>query len=270
MKQVKVLVLWGYGINCEIETAYAFKICGASAEIVHLSEIFSGEKSILNYHILCFPGGFLDGDHLGSAQACAHRFKYLKIKGKKSLWDEILKFLDNGGLILGICNGFQLLVKMGLLPGGKYLGQRKVSLTYNESGKFEDRWVYLKVNPNTPCVFLKNLEELYLPIRHGEGNFIPESNEILKELELNNQIAIQYIDPKTKQPTQQYPFNPNGSVKAIAGITDPTGRILGMMPHPEAFNHFTNHPSWTRNKEKVAQGIYLFKNAVDWVRENLL
>jgi len=144
MKKVKVLVFWGYGINCEVETAYAFKVSGAESEIVHLSEIFFGEKRILDYHILCFPGGFLDGDHLGSAQACAHRFKFLKIKGKIPLWEELLKFLNQGGLILGICNGFQLLVKMGLLPGGKYLGQRKATLTYNISGKFEDRWVYLK------------------------------------------------------------------------------------------------------------------------------
>ncbi len=270
MKKVKVLVVCGYGINCEVETAYAFKINGASPEIVHLSEIFSGEKRIIDYHILCFPGGFLDGDHLGSAQACAHRFRFLKIKGKISLWDELMKFFNEGGLILGICNGFQLLVKTGLLPGGEYLGQRKVSLTYNNSGKFEDRWVYLKVNPNTSCIFLKGLNELYLPIRHGEGNFVPENEEILEELKQKNQIAIQYIDPKSKQPTTKYPYNPNGSIEGIAGITDPTGRIFGLMPHPEAFNHWTNHPRWTREKEKIAQGLLVFRNAIEWVRDNIL
>jgi phosphoribosylformylglycinamidine synthase len=270
MKKVRVLVVWGYGINCEVETAYAFKIAGAEAEIVHLSEIFSGEKKITDYHILCFPGGFLDGDHLGSAQACAHRFRFLKIQGKSSLWDELMKFLEQGGLILGICNGFQLLVKMGLLPGGKFLGQRKVSLTYNDSGKFEDRWVYLKVNSKTPCVFLKGIKELYLPIRHGEGKFVVESEEILQELKRNNQIALQYIDPETKEPTFRYPYNPNGSTEAIAGITDPSGRILGLMPHPEGFNHWTNHPRWTREKEKINQGILIFKNAVEWVRDNIL
>jgi phosphoribosylformylglycinamidine synthase len=270
MKEVKVLVLWGYGINCEVETAYAFKLCGVKPEIIHLSEIFTGEKSILDYHILCFPGGFLDGDHLGSAQACAHRFRFLKIKGKIPLWQEVMKFLENGGLIIGICNGFQLLVKMGLLPGGKYLGERKVSLTYNESGKFEDRWIRLKVNPDTPSVFLKGIEELYLPVRHGEGNFVVESSEVLQELKKNNQIALQYIHPETKEPTQEYPFNPNGSIEAIAGISDPTGRILGMMPHPEAYSHFTNHPHWTRGKHSDPEGICIFKNAVNWVRENIL
>ncbi len=270
MKKVRVLVFWGYGINCEVETAYTFKICGAEPEIVHFSEIFSREKRIPDYHILCFPGGFLDGDHLGSAQACAHRFRFFKIQGKTSLWEELLKFLDRGGLIIGICNGFQLLVKMGLLPGGKYLGERKVSLTYNNSGKFEDRWVYLKVNPHTPCVFLKGLEELYFPVRHGEGKFVTENDQILQELKENHQIALQYMDPETKEPTPKYPFNPNGSQEAIAGICDPSGRIFGLMPHPEAFNNFTNHPRWTREKNKIALGIYVFKNAVEWVKENIL
>lgn len=266
----RVLVLWGYGINCEVETAYAFKVVGASPEIVHLSEIFSGEKCLLDYHLICFPGGFLDGDHLGSAQACAHRFRYLKIKGKRYLWDELMAFLKNGGLILGICNGFQLLVKMGLLPGGKYLGRRKVSLTYNDSGKFEDRWVYLRVNRKSPCVFLKDLEELYLPVRHGEGKFVPESEAFLKELKSLNLISLQYAHPETKEVTLQYPYNPNGSVEGVAGLTDPTGRIFGLMPHPEAFNHITNHPRWTREKVSYAQGLVIFENAVKWIRENSL
>ncbi len=270
MKKVKVIIMSGYGINCEVETAYAFKKSGGSPEIVHLSEVFSGEKRIPDYHILCFPGGFLDGDHLGSAQACAHRFRFLKIKGKYSLWDEIMKFFNNGGLILGICNGFQLLVKTGLLPGGEYLGKRKVSLTYNNSGKFEDRWVYLKVNPDSPCVFLKGIKTLYLPVRHGEGKFVAESEDFLKKLKNKNQIAIQYADPKTLEPTSSYPYNPNGSVESIAGITDPTGRIFGLMPHPEGFNHLTNHPRWTREKEKIAEGLLVFKNAIDWIKDNIL
>ena len=184
--------------------------------------------------------------------------------------EELLKFLNQGGLIIGICNGFQLLVKMGLLPGDNYFGERRVSLTYNDSGKFEDRWVYVKVNPDTPCVFLKGLEELYLPVRHGEGKFVAENKEILEELKKNNQIALQYMDPETREPTFKYPFNPNGSQEAIAGICDPSGRIFGLMPHPEAFNHWTNHPCWTREKNRIAQGLYIFKNAVKWVKENIL
>ncbi len=270
MKKVRVLILWGYGINCEQETHFVFQRVGASSEIVHLSEIFSGEKSLKDYHILCFPGGFLDGDHLGSAQACAHRFRYLKIRGQRSLWDELLHFLSKGGLILGICNGFQLLVKMGLLPGGDLLGQRRCTLTHNDSAKFEDRWVHLRVPPQTPCVFLKGLSELYLPVRHGEGKFIPENLSLLEDLKKKGQIALQYIHPLTKEPTQEYPYNPNGSIEAVAGLSDPTGRIFGLMPHPEAFNHFTNHPSWTRFSEPEAQGLAIFENAVTFVKENVL
>ncbi|BAU22603.1 phosphoribosylformylglycinamidine synthase [Caldimicrobium thiodismutans] len=270
MTKVKVLVLWGYGINCEQETNFVFQKVGAHSEIVHLSEIFSGEKSLKDYHILCFPGGFLDGDHLGSAQACSHRFRYLKIQGKTSLWDELMDFLSRGGLILGICNGFQLLVKMGLLPGGTYLGQRKCTLTYNDSSRFEDRWVLLKVNPKSPCIFLKGLTEIYLPVRHGEGKFIPESSSLMEELKKHGQIALQYIHPYTKEPTLEYPFNPNGSIEAVAGLTDPTGRIFGLMPHPEAFNHFTNHPRWTRLSDLKAQGLTIFENAVTFVKENVL
>jgi len=270
MSKVKVLILFGYGINCEEETYYAFKICGAQPEIVHIAKIFTGEKKLFDYHILCFPGGFLDGDHLGSAQACAHRFKYYKINNKETFWEHIQIFLNNGNLILGICNGFQLLVKLGLLPGGKYFGKRVVTLTYNISGKFEDRWVYLKVNKNTPCIFLKGLEKLYLPVRHGEGNFVVSSKEVLQELFLNNQIALQYINPYTQLPTTEYPYNPNGSIEAIAGICDPTGRVFGLMPHPEAFNHVTNHPRWTRLKSLTVQGLDIFKNAIDWVKQNLL
>ncbi len=270
MGKVKVLVLWGYGINCELETSYAFKRVGAEPEIVHLSEILSGEKSLRDYHILCFPGGFLDGDHLGSAQACAHRFRTLKIQNQFSLWEEIIQFYSKGGLILGICNGFQLLVKMGLLPGGKFLGKRKVTLTYNEKGKFENRWVLLKINLQSPCVFLRDLEELYLPVRHGEGRLIVEDLTILEDLKKHKQIALQYIHPQTKEPTLEYPYNPNGSIEGIAGICDPTGRVFGLMPHPEAFNHWTNHPKWRRLSSLMEEGLLIFKNAVTYVKERLL
>lgn len=270
MGKVRVLVFWGYGINCEVETAHAFKLCGATPDIVHLSEVFSGEVKITDYHILAFPGGFLDGDHLGAAQACAHRFKTLRVKGEYPLWDDLMKFLDQGGLIIGICNGFQLLVKMGLLPGGEYLGKRVATLTYNDSGRFEDRWVHLKVEKHTPCIFLKGLDELYLPVRHGEGKFLTESDEILKKLEAKGQLALRYIHPETKEPTLEYPYNPNGSPLGVAGLCDETGRVFGLMPHPEAFNHFTNHPRWTALKTKIAQGLLIFQNAVDWARSNLL
>ncbi len=268
----KALVLAGYGINCERETAHALRLAGAQPEIVHLSELIYGERRLRDYHLLCFPGGFLDGDHLGAAQAAAHRLRHARIKGSgERLMDHILEFIQAGKVIIGICNGFQLLVKLGLLPGfdGRY-GERLVSLTYNDSGRFEDRWVWLKVNESSPCVFTRGLKYLYFPVRHGEGKFVTLNEEVLARLESQQQIVLQYIHPETGEPTQEYPYNPNGSLRAIAGICDPTGRIFGLMPHPEAFNHFTNHPRWTR--EPVSEedlGLRLFRNAVEYLQEKL-
>ncbi|QJA06853.1 phosphoribosylformylglycinamidine synthase subunit PurQ [Thermosulfurimonas marina] len=270
----RALVLSGYGINCERETAHTLRLAGAEAEIVHFSELLYGEKHLRDYHLLCFPGGFLDGDHLGAAQAAAHRLRHARVVGSgERLLDQILEFIEAGKLVIGICNGFQLLVKLGLLPalGGRY-GERRVSLTYNDSGRFEDRWVWLRVNPDSPCVFTRGLSGLlYFPVRHGEGKFVAQDEDVLRELFRKGQIVLQYAHPQTGRPTQEYPFNPNGSVEAVAGICDPTGRIFGLMPHPEAFNHFTNHPRWTREQlPPETPGLKLFKNAVAYLRETLL
>ena len=271
-KKVKVIVTAGYGTNCERETAYACRMAGAEVvDVVHLSDLIYGEVRLDDYHLLCLPGGFLDGDHLGAAQAGAHRFRYARVKTTgERLLDQVLNLIARGGLIIGICNGFQLLVKLGLLPGfdGRY-EERLTSLTYNDSGRFEDRWVRLRINPDSPCVFTRGLTEMYLPVRHGEGKFVTRDEGVLTRLKENQQIVCQYADPKTGAPTQTYPYNPNGSLEAIAGICDPTGRIFGLMPHPEAYNHFTNHPRWRRGEEDTL-GLKLFKNAVSYVRENLL
>ncbi|OCC15921.1 Phosphoribosylformylglycinamidine synthase, glutamine amidotransferase subunit [Dissulfuribacter thermophilus] len=270
--KVRAIVTTGYGTNCEREMAHAVKIGGADrVDIVHLSDILDGSISLKDYQFLNLPGGFLDGDNLGAAQAGAHRLKYAKIKGKeKRLIDEILEFIERGGLILGICNGFQLLVKTGLLPGinGDYT-TRLVSLTYNDSGRFEDRWVTLKANPNSPCVFTRGIEYLEVPVRHGEGKFVTLNQDVLKTLESQNHIVFQYVDPKLGEPTQEYPLNPNGSELAIAGITDSTGRIFGLMPHPEAFTHRTNHPRWTRmDLPEEGAGVQIFRNAVSYLRQS--
>lgn len=268
--KVRVLVLAGNGINCEYETAYAFRQAGAEPEIVYLYDLLWGTKDLRDYHILCFPGGFLDGDDLGAARACAHRFRYARIRGGERLWDHLMEFIRQGGLILGICNGFQLLVKMGLIPAleGSY-GQQQASFTFNDSGRFEDRWVWLKVNPSSPCVFTQGLEGLYLPVRHGEGKFVTADHRLLEELLKNGQVVLQYADPDYN-PTMQYPFNPNGSEGAIAGVCDPTGRIFGLMPHPEAFLHFTNHPRWRREPPSEVLGVELFRRGVEYVRKNIL
>ncbi len=271
--RVKAIVTTGYGTNCEAEMAHACKVAGADqVDIVHLSDILDGSVKITDYHFLNLPGGFLDGDNLGAAQAGAHRLRHALIAGtRERLMDQILDFVHRGGLILGVCNGFQLMVKTGLLPGidGDY-ENRVVSLTYNDSGRFEDRWVTCKANPSSPCVYTKGIDTIEMPVRHGEGKFVGLNDEIVNGLFENNLIALQYIDPDTGKPTQEYPFNPNGSVLSIAGICDPTGRLMGLMPHPEAYHHFTNHPQWTRKIFGLEEGagIALFRNAIEYIKNN--
>jgi len=273
--QVKAIVTTGYGTNCEREMAHACKVAGADqVDIVHLSDILDGTYKITDYHFLNLPGGFLDGDNLGAAQAGAHRLRHARIAGSgERLMDQILDFVNQGGLILGVCNGFQLMVKTGLLPGlDRNYENRVVSLTWNDSGRFEDRWVTCKANPTSPCVYTKGIDRIEMPVRHGEGKFVGIDEEVISTIKDNDLIALQYVDPKSGEPTQEYPLNPNGSILSIAGICDPTGRLMGLMPHPEAFHHFTNHPQWTRrlfDKEEGA-GIVLFRNAVDYIRKNIL
>ncbi|MBI9078151.1 MAG: phosphoribosylformylglycinamidine synthase subunit PurQ [Pseudodesulfovibrio sp.] len=269
MARVNALVITGYGTNCENESAYALKEAGAdNVDIVYFSDLAAGHVRLDKYNYLLCPGGFLDGDDLGAAQAAALRWRWSTTADGSPVLDQLKSFFDNGGIILGICNGFQLLCKLGLLPavGGKYF-ERQVSLSYNDSGRFESRWVRLKANPNSPCVFTKGLEYLDAPIRHGEGKIIPMDDETFQAIKDNNLIAVQYVDPETKEPTQEYPYNPNGSPLGLAGLTDPTGRILGLMPHPEAYNHPTNHPSWTRGTDpNIPLGIAMLEAGVKYLK----
>ncbi|MDL1955676.1 MAG: phosphoribosylformylglycinamidine synthase subunit PurQ [Candidatus Desulfofervidus auxilii] len=271
-KKVRCIVISGYGTNCEVEMAYACKLAGGEVDIVHISELLYGEKRLDDYHFLNFPGGFLDGDDLGAAKAAANRWRFARVKKTgELLFDQLLRFIKDGKLILGVCNGFQLMVKLGLLPGFSRYDEQLVTLTYNDSSRFEDRWVYLKVDKETPCIFTKGIEKLYLPIRHGEGKFIAKNNEILKSIENSHLAVVKYIDPKTDNPTMEYPYNPNGSINAIAGICDSTGRLFGLMPHPEAYLHYTNHPQWTREKlPEEGMGLMIFRNAIEYIKENLL
>jgi len=269
--KVKAIVLTGNGVNCEMEMAHACRLAGAdTVDIVYTGEILAGKKKLDDYHFLNLPGGFLDGDDLGSAKAGANRFLHGTIRGSgERLFDQLLRFIGEGKLVFGVCNGFQLMVKLGLLPGfdGNYANQ-EVTLTFNDSGRFEDRWVYLKVNPATPCVFTRGLERLYFPVRHGEGKFVPRDESVLDRLEKKGHIVVQYSDETGKNAVMDYPENPNGSLRAIAGLCDETGRIFGLMPHPEAFLHYTNHPRWTRETlPEEGMGLALFRNAVDFIRE---
>ena len=275
MSTVNVLVLTGYGTNSHKETAHAARLAGADrADIVHFADLVAGDVRLADYRFLVFPGGFLDGDDLGAGQAAAKRWLYLDDARGVPLLESLKAFIASGGLVLGICNGFQLLVKLGILPGFASTRQepvfeRQVTLSHNDSARFEDRWVQMRANPASPCVFTKNMSGslIAMPIRHGEGKLIPKSPDVLEAIVQKNLIALQYVDPATGEPTQNYPANPNGSPLGIAGLTDPTGRILGLMPHPEAFNHPTNHPTWTRGNVP-ALGVELFRNAVGTLRRD--
>lgn len=269
MALAKTLVITGYGTNCEVESAHAAKKAGAAvADIVYFSDLVAGRARLTDYNFLIFPGGFLDGDDLGAAQAAALRWRHASSSDGTPLLEQLRAFFENNGIILGICNGFQLLVKLGLLPAteGNYF-TRQVSLGNNDSARFEDRWVHLGVNSQSPCVFTKGLERLYLPVRHGEGKLVFQDESLLETLEKKHLVALHYADPESGAPTTTYPHNPNGSPRGIAGLTDPSGRILGLMPHPEAFAHPTNHPCWTRGESAVL-GTELLAAGIRYLREN--
>jgi phosphoribosylformylglycinamidine synthase len=273
-RKVKAIVITGNGTNCEMEMAHACRLAGADqVDIVHISQLLYREKKLDDYHFLNLPGGFLDGDDLGSAKAGANRILHAAVQtdhtaAQETLHDQFRRFIGAGKLILGVCNGFQLLVKLGTLPGfdGDYFRQT-ATLTFNDSGRFEDRWVYLATNAASPCVFTRGVKSLYLPVRHGEGKFIAKDRAALKRIHEDQRVVVQYSDEHCRTATMDYPYNPNGAVDAIAGICDETGRIFGLMPHPEAYLHYTNHPRWTREKlPEEGMGLALFKNAVKFIR----
>lgn len=271
-KKPKAIVITGYGTNCENEMAHACRLAGAETDIVHISRIIEGEVALDPYHFLNLAGGFLDGDDLGAGQAGAHRLKHARVKTTgEPVFAQITRFIAAGKLILGVCNGFQLMVKTGLLPGldGRY-DARTVSLTYNDSGRFEDRWVTLAVDDGSPCVFTRGLARIYLPVRHGEGKFVAADDAVMAAIEEKRLVPVRYADPDSGEPTTAYPANPNGSPGGIAGICDETGRVFGLMPHPEAFVHYTQHPRWTREDlPEEGDGLALFRNAVRFIEENL-
>jgi len=264
MKNKGTLILSGLGLNCEKETAYACQASGASrVDIRHTLSLLKGEISLSDYDFLVFIGGFLDGDYLGSGRVGANRYKYGK-NHEGDLKDQLAEFSKAGNLMLGICNGFQLMVKLGLLPFEELsTGGQSVSLTHNSSGIFEDRWVHLKVNPQSNNVFTNGIDRLYLPIRHGEGKLVVADQAIGEKVSQAHLNVLSYTDP-LGNPTGEYPANPNGSWLHTAGLGNAQGNVFGLMPHPEAFNHFTNHPNWTRQENKpqeTPEGLQLFENA---------
>lgn len=273
-KQVRAIVIAGNGTNCERETAHACRLGGADVvDIVHLSELLSGRVLLQDYHFLNLPGGFLDGDDLGSAKAGANRLLHAPIKdSEEHLSEHLRKFIADGKLIMGVCNGFQLMVKMGLLPavGGDFT--QSATLTFNDNGRFEDRWVYLKADPASPCVFTRGLDGITLPVRHGEGKLVVDGEATLAKIEEKHLGVLKYCLPDYSATTMDYPLNPNGSTAAVAGLCDETGRLFGLMPHPEAYVHRTHHPRWTREEDlpEEGMGLWLYQNAVRFIRDELL
>ncbi len=279
--QPKVIILRTAGTNCDGETKFAFERCGAVVDVVHINRLLNKEKFLSDYHILAIPGGFSYGDDIASGKILANELRL-------RLGEDMRKFIDEGKLMIGICNGFQVLVKAGILPGlGAALSpiesekgpplvegdpfSQEATLTTNDSAKFEDRWVHLKSEKSSVCVWIKGIAQpIFLPVAHGEGKFIPKDNSVLERLKKNHQIVFRYTTKEGGSAT--YPENPNGSIDDIAGICDSTGRIFGLMPHPERHFLFTQHPFWTRfsKKTELGDGAKIFKNGIQYVKEKLL
>jgi len=288
MSRVQCLVLSGNGTNCEQETAHACAQAGADqVDVVPIWDLLAGQYSLDVYNFLCLPGGFLDGDDLGAAKAMAWRLTMAKTPSGQSIAEQLARFVTEPRLVLGICNGFQLMAKLGLIPTSPIDGadaqgkvamihdghepepQQQVTIWANDSGRFEDRWVRLTFDQDSPCIFTKDIEDMWLPIRHGEGKVIYRDRQVETFVADKHLVPLRYADPQTGSPTQTYPHNPNGSPGGTAGLCDPTGRLFGLMPHPEAFHDATNHPAWTSlGLTGRGAGLAFFDNAVSWLRKN--
>lgn len=256
MAQPSVLVLRAPGTNCEIESAFAFQKAGATTSIQHLNQVLENPGRLRYHQILCIPGGFSYGDDIASGRVFANRLDI-------QLADGLREFVDAGKLVLGICNGFQVLLRSGLLRGAGVddTEQPCATLTLNNSGRYEDRWVHLRVEP-TPCVFLQGVREMYLPLAHAEGRFVASSPSMLQALGEAGRLPLRYT---SKHPGQKpvYPENPSGAMGDVAGMCDESGRVFGLMPHPERHLDPTHHPYWTRLESlpQHGDGFAIFANA---------
>lgn len=267
MTKPKILIFSGYGLNCEEESKFVFEKLGGEADIIHINDLIDQRRKLFDYQIIVFPGGFSYGDDTGSGNAFAAKLA-------NHLWEEINTFVHKDKLVIGICNGFQILVNLGLLPGleGKY-GERKVALLHNNGARYLDRWVDVSVQ-STLSPWLAKIDTVSLPIAHGEGKFYAQE-DVLKILNKKKMVALRYIQGEICK-YQNLPANPNGSLEDIAGISDETGRIFGLMPHPERAFCFTQLPHWTylkeqliRNKEKLptdGPGLQIFRNGLKYFK----
>jgi len=254
---IRTLIIRTAGTNCDQETKFAFERAGSEVSLLHINRVNENPSLLGEHQILALPGGFSYGDDIASGKILANELL-------QGLADQLKKFVDDGKLVIGICNGFQVLVKMGLLPGpfGRDTKQT-VTLTFNDSNKFEDRWVYLRADSGK-SPFIGKGEMIYLPVAHGEGKFLAKDDATLDAVRSNGQVVFRYVDAdgNTGRP---YPVNPNGSADDIAGICDTTGRVLGLMPHPERHVLPTQHPRWTRDGlAGEGDGMRMFRNAVQY------
>ena len=254
MSKAKTLILRAPGTNCDAEAMFAFEQAGAEVTLVHINQLIRGEERLADYQIMVIPGGFTYGDDVAAGKVLANE---LRLK----LGEDIVRFIADGKLILGICNGFQVLVKAGFLPELTRDGSQVVTLTGNDSGKFECRWVHLGVNKPNPCIFTRGIDRMYLPVAHGEGKLVATSDSLSEK-----NIVLFYTD-ENGDISAGYPHNPNGSAGNVAGICDSTGRIFGLMPHPERHIRGTQHPQWTRaGVREYGDGFPIFRNAVEWAK----
>lgn len=260
----KAIIMSGYGINSEMETQEVFKRAGMDSDIVHINDLIAGRKKLSDYRLLVFPGGFSYGDDTGAGNAYANRVR-------NNMWHDLERFLDNDTLVLGICNGFQILANLGLVPAFGKRYEREIALMPNRKGVLECRFVNLK--PVSDNLWTRGIERLYCPIAHGEGNFFCPP-DTLNRLKNKNMIAFRYCRDDLSPANGKYPYNPNGSMEDIAGITSEDGKILGLMPHPERAMNFTNLYDWPYEKERLKRegkempqeslNMQLFKNIVDY------
>ena len=254
MGKVKTLILRAPGTNCDVETASAFQQAGSEVSLVHVNRLIRGEEHLTDYQIFVIPGGFTYGDDISAGKVLANE---LRLK----LGEDVLRFVEEGRLVLGICNGFQVLVKAGFLPEPSGGSELRLTLANNDSGRFECRWVHLRVNKKSPCIFTKGIDSLYLPVANGEGKVVIAGGGIS---DLN--IALYYTDEHGNVDVG-CPHNPSGSEKGIAGVCDSTGRVFALMPHPERHVRGTQHPQWTRRGAKeCGDGFQIFLNAVEWAK----
>jgi len=264
---MKVLVLSGYGINCEEETLNAFKTVGIKGNVIHVNDLIQSPKKLKNFQILAFPGGFSYGDHTGSGNAMAHKIR-------NNLFEYIINFIEKDKLVIGICNGCQILVNLGIVPSIDGY-KREVALVENDIATYQCRWIILKVT-NQKSPWLKKIKYLNLPVAHQEGKFLVDK-KIMMKLKKEKLIACKYIDNNGSLAKERFPQNPNGSIEDIAGITNVKGNVLAMMPHPERAMYFSQRPDWISQKYKIkkkllykeklyADGYKIFRNAYNYFK----